>query len=444
MTAIVRQTLSKNLAGDLLDQIATSTTDEFFIGIGKSDNFNVSDTVTTVTDTLKDEREFRNNLQSIKKIEAQSYVVDRVNWSSGTVYSAWSDSTAPGQGNPHYVFTDANEMYICLVQGKNVLGNAVQSTVKPSYSTAGVNFTEHFTTADGYTWKFLFSLSAARINQFLSSNYVPVEFVSDDSGDAFQDQQYAVHQAAVGGQVLGGQIIDGGTGYTSAPTVTVYGNGTGATAVATVSGGSVTKIEMTNFGSGYDYASIEITGGGGNGAVARAIVTDRDGIGYNPIIDLKTSSVVLNIKPSGEENGDFVVESSFRQIGVLRNLQLEGSSTLFTGSTAKVLNTLTLTSAGGFAAGNSIVGSTSGATAFIDEVDGAVIHYHQNESSGFKVFQDGEAVTEVGGSGSGVISTATSTHNVNRYSGDVLYIENRARIIRDAQQQEDIKVVITV
>ena len=118
--------------------------------------------------------------------------------------------------------------------------------------------------------------------------------------------------------------------------------------------------------------------------------------------------------------------------------------TPFTGTSAKVLNSLTLTSAGGFHAGNKITNTVTGAVAYIDEVDGTIIYYHQNISSGFTPFANGDAVTEIGGDGSGTIDTVDSTHSVNRYSGDVLYIENRARIIRDAEQQEDIKVVITV
>lgn len=44
---------------------------------------------------------------------------------------------------------------------------------------------------------------------------------------------------------------NGGTGYTTAPAVTLTGGGgTGATAVATVSGGVVTKITVTNAGQG--------------------------------------------------------------------------------------------------------------------------------------------------------------------------------------------------
>lgn len=63
-----------------------------------------------------------------------------------------------------------------------------------------------------------------------------------------------------------------GTGYTSAPTVTLSGGGgTGATAVATVSGGAVTKVTVTNPGTGYTSApTVAFSGGGGTGATATA------------------------------------------------------------------------------------------------------------------------------------------------------------------------------
>ena len=34
--------------------------------------------------------------------------------------------------------------------------------------------------------------------------------------------------------------------------------------------------------------------------------------------------------------------------------------------------------------------------------------------------------------------------DVNRFSGDILYIENRAAVARTASQTEDIKVIITL
>ena len=76
--------------------------------------------------------------------------------------------------------------------------------------------------------------------------------------------------------------FQGGSGYTTAPTVTFSGGGgTGATATATIGTsssvngtvtGAVTGITITNGGSGYTSTpTITITGGGGSGAFARAV-----------------------------------------------------------------------------------------------------------------------------------------------------------------------------
>jgi uncharacterized protein len=63
-----------------------------------------------------------------------------------------------------------------------------------------------------------------------------------------------------------------GSGYTSAPTVSLTnGGGTGATAVATVSSGVVTKVTVTNPGTGYTSApTVVFSGGGGTLAAATA------------------------------------------------------------------------------------------------------------------------------------------------------------------------------
>jgi FtsP/CotA-like multicopper oxidase with cupredoxin domain len=74
-------------------------------------------------------------------------------------------------------------------------------------------------------------------------------------------------------------LISVGSGYTSAPTVTTIGDGTGATATATVdltpgspTFGQVTAVTLASVGSGYTTAAIAITGGGGAGAAATATV----------------------------------------------------------------------------------------------------------------------------------------------------------------------------
>ncbi|MDO8539533.1 MAG: Ig-like domain-containing protein [Opitutaceae bacterium] len=54
------------------------------------------------------------------------------------------------------------------------------------------------------------------------------------------------------GSIVNVELSSGGSGYTSAPTVTFNsGGGTGATATTTVSGGAVTSITLTNGGTGF-------------------------------------------------------------------------------------------------------------------------------------------------------------------------------------------------
>jgi hypothetical protein len=378
-------------------------------------------------------------------VEGSTFVAKRVNWSSGTTYAGWDDSVDPENTTPWYVLNDAKEVYICLDHAKNLDGSPKPSMVEPNYGLLNVPYEDPFTTSDGYTWKFLYSLTPETIFQFLSSNHIPVQEAEPNlpTGDPIEDLQTTVKLGAVGGQIISASVDNGGSGYTSAPVLTIIGNGVGATAVAHVSEGVVTRIEMTDYGSGYTYASFEIGGGGGYNCEIRAIVTSANGIGFDPIDDLKTSAVLMNIKPDGVESDTFVVENTFRQMGVIKN-PLSPDTTPFVGTSAKVLSTITLVDSSPFESGKSITGTISGAVAYVDESDGTIVHYHQNESTGFKTFEIGESVSQSGVAVSGEVESLSPVNGINRFSGEVLYIENRARIRRDAEQQEDIKIVITV
>ena len=76
--------------------------------------------------------------------------------------------------------------------------------------------------------------------------------------------------------VVGVTVVSPGSGYTSAPTVTIAapgGNGTTATATATVANGRITGFTVTNGGSGYSSApSVTLSGGNGTLASARAVI----------------------------------------------------------------------------------------------------------------------------------------------------------------------------
>ncbi len=103
-------------------------------------------------------------------------------------------------------------------------------------------------------------------------------------------------------------ITSGGTGYTTAPTISITGGGgSGAAATATVSGGEVTAITITSGGTGYTSApTISITGGGGTGATATATVSGGEvtaiiitsgGTGYTsaPTISITGGTGAVNL-----------------------------------------------------------------------------------------------------------------------------------------------------
>jgi FtsP/CotA-like multicopper oxidase with cupredoxin domain len=99
----------------------------------------------------------------------------------------------------------------------------------------------------------------------------------------------SLHQAT---SIVGGiTVTNGGTGYTTAPAVTITPaagdtTGTGATATATIDPvtGTVTGIALYTVGSGYTLApTVSILGGGGTGATATAqLYTGQTEVGMVP------------------------------------------------------------------------------------------------------------------------------------------------------------------
>lgn len=73
-------------------------------------------------------------------------------------------------------------------------------------------------------------------------------------------------------------VLNPGRNYTSVPTVTITGDGEGATAVAKVVNGRVTRIDIVDKGVGYTRATVTITGGSGVEATAFARFESRYGV----------------------------------------------------------------------------------------------------------------------------------------------------------------------
>ena len=183
---------------------------------------------------------------------------------------------------------------IVSIDGEN---NLVDRFGKPNDTTAQDFLTASSYLAYGSALKVVREVGAAARNAVTSGTAVLIR--NDDEYDA----SYAAGEAAVGvwaakhpgalGNSIKVSMADlgtftatsvssiavtaGGSGYTSAPTVTIAAPDVGAntaTATATISGDAVDAITVTFAGAGYASApTVTISGGGGSGATATATLT---------------------------------------------------------------------------------------------------------------------------------------------------------------------------
>lgn len=455
MSAIITDPFKKQFMQKILDEV-TDLTARYYVGIGKNDEWNSTETVPTPTDTPKTIREAQNALQSVKAVASTSFVIPRYNWTSGSIYNAYDDKYATIPSNTYYVLTDDNHVYICLQQSKSGTGAANVSTIKPTGTSP-----KPFKTSDGYTWKFLYSLSASITSAFLSANFIPIKFV-DSANDTFETQQKAAQDSADAGRILNIVVENKGSGYTGTPTVTITGNGgaigDSAQATATVSNEQIVKIDMLNesAGSGKNFVNATVTiSGAGSGAKARAVLGPPNGIGADPRDDLKATSLMFNSKPDGTENGDFLAgnDQDFRQVLLIRNPKTDSANgTSLTATTAKALRYLQVDSAfGSQLQVDELItnGLTPPAKAYVDQAinfdaSSMKVYYHQTDSTGYTPFSVGDTLTDEGASEGDIVVVADSNEQYINTSGEVLYIENRAPVERSTSQSEDIKIVVTL
>ena len=487
MPAIITNKFRINNAEQFSESFSEASPEIYYLGIGRPQPFATqtrgdlrtenqgTDSVTiTPTDSVIEEFNTFDDLLAVKKITTSdtSFVIPRRNWTTTTVYDYYrhdygnrvTGTTTTQTANSgattlfdatFYVLTTARNVYKVLDNN----GNAA-STTEPTGTSTSI-----LTTADGYKWKYMYTLTATQQANFLSTDFMAV------ATDA------TISSAAVDGAISTVKIKSAGSGGTNGTftSIAIRGDGTGGVISATVSGGVVTAVTVTTAGTGYTIAYVrneDIVSAGAtslSGAEIDVIIPPKGGHGFNAVSELGGFFVMLNVSLEGTESastGDFTAENDFRRIVLIRNA--------FSGGTAASATTLRGTKAVRFAASptpgtftvdEKITQATTGAVGKVVEYDSTnrILHYIQTR------FND-EGLSSLGNrtafSGANVITGATSAATgtpsavasetadqitftsgykdteLDRHKGDVLYIENRAPITRASDQTENIKLVI--
>jgi hypothetical protein len=181
------------------------------------------------------------NMMSLKKIQSSdaSHVVTRVNWANNTFFNAWDDAAILQTANAailrYYCVTDDWNVYKCIDNNRNA-----NSTVKPTGTGTSI-----VSTADGYRWKYMYTIESGERTKFLTVDYMPVKTLTSNNGSA----QWTVQQNAIisgNGAIHLIKVIANGAGYLS--TTNTFSTVTNTTWMKLKS--SASGIDGTYVGSG--------------------------------------------------------------------------------------------------------------------------------------------------------------------------------------------------
>lgn len=405
-----------------------------YLAVGRSYPWPNDAVPTQANSTVATSNEVWKNMIGAKLVSGNDirHVVPRHDWTYGTIYTPY-DELLPlyEPGANFYVVTSDWNVYKCLNNN-----NDQPSTVKPTQTITNTAIDE----ADGYTWKYMYTVTAEERLRFTTGSYIPVRTLQTDNNSL----QWQVQEAAIDGGIEAIKLTDPGSGYTTAPTITIVGDGANANAVAVIdpSSNTVERITITNPGSGYTYASVSIVGVGSS-AAGKAAISPPGGHGKDPIRELGGSQILINVRLNNTENGKMPTDNEFRQISLIQDPRIAVTGDL---ATSVIYNqTMRLTTSPGssnFVEDEQVYQGSSPGTATFR----AIVNAWDSGNNIMKVTNvEGTPTADViVGATSATIRYVESITNKELldYSGNLLYVDNVTPIQRADDQTEDIKIVL--
>jgi hypothetical protein len=398
----------------------------------------------------------------------------------------------------YYILNSDYRVYVCLQNGMDPDNpNGRPSLDEPTFTdlepkSAG-------TSGDGYIWKYLYTIKPSDIVKFESTDFIPTPLDWSTSSDTA-----AVRDNAVDGSIKIVTVTNRGVGlgtanstYTKVP---IKGDGTGGECTIVINNDQkVDTVTVSNQGQNYTYGNVDLEAGGVPTGTTRPTFTvvqsPPGGHGADVYRELGAYNVLLYSRIENDvENPDFITGNQIARIGVVENPKATSGS-LLSADKASALGALRLTGTGystaAFDPDTFITQTVSTATTAVGRVvsydtNTGVLKFWQdrtmagfntvgtaqtNPSYGYELQEftsspgTGGNLTIVPTSGSNlaidtsftglstVINSRTyylgqsftngvATPEVKKYSGNVIYVDNRPSITRSTNQKEDIKVIL--
>ncbi len=404
----------------------------------------------------------------------------------------------------YYVVNSDYRVYICLQNGTSPENPSGRPSLdEPTFTDLEPR--EAGTSGDGYVWKYLYTISPSDIVKFDSTNYMPVpqDWETSTRDAAVRNNASSSGQLKI--VTITNRGVGLGTANRTYTRVPIKGDGSGAEATIVINNDSkVESVTVSNGGSGYTFGTLDLVSGsvptGSTSPTFDVIIPPQGGHGSDIYKELGAYNVLLYSRIENDtDNPDFITGNQIARVGIVESPLNYNSDSILTLDKASAVYALKLTGIGYssvvFNPDTQITQTIGvGSTAF-----GRVISYDQNTGV-LKYWQDryhvgfntngtrnssptygftlhrftadigsGGSLNILGGSATLAIQTSfgspsnpgistiinsrtyylgqqfvkgVSQPEVQKYSGNIVYVDNRPSITRSSNQKEDIKVIL--
>lgn len=383
------------------------------------------------------------NMIGAKRITGNDlyHCIPRIDWEQGTVYDRYDHCTCSlilfNPTTKFYIVTPNWDVYKCI---SNNNGGPSQNVPIQKITTGTV------TEVDGYTWKYMYSISPSEQLRFTTNEYIPVKTLNYNDGSL----QWQVQQNALDGGLEYIQVVDGGAYYTdnSKMWISITGDGTGANAFPQTNAmtGQISSVVIDIPGTGYTYADVQVydDSTSGVGGVLRAIISPPGGHGSDPLRELGGSNIMINTRLRYDEDGKLPITNDFRQISLIKDPLIYGTNIIKSNTALSQLTNLTLSGVGddNFIENELVYqglsSSNASFTGIVVSWDGA----NQIKLSNITGVPEARSLIGESSGATGTVAIPYTEPELEFNSGQLLYIDNIEPIQRSADQIEDFKIVL--
>jgi hypothetical protein len=381
-------------------------------------------------------------------------IVPRIDWVSGNVYDYYDDTVNMIETDSDgvlvknfYVRNKFDQIFKCLWNN-----NGAESVDEPQFLPGTFDNTFLVKTADGYKWKFMYSLDAGLKQKFFDTKWMPVPVGSNIPNP--------VQTFAAQGSIDVINLTTLGEGYSAGGvTITISGDGQYAEAIPLVDEtGKLYDVAMANTGQGYTFAQVTIEPKVGYStptvvAEGFAPISPIGGHGFDPIGELGCNHVMIGLEFIESENSQLSTEMTYRQIGLLvdpvsvqsvsQNPPTLANNSFYDATTHLFVSPGT----GQYDSGQVVYqGSSQTNFSFIGKVasfDPASNVVKVINTIGTPI-PNQALVQDPNGPVAGAIRTILDVQNPDfiTFSGYMTYIENRTGVVRSADGTEQFRIVL--